>query len=106
MQVAKECVKDPELMREHVEPAWLQVLDNLHVLEHTRRNEPGLKMWRDFGAMLRVDEETILRYQGASGLVGCSWFKCPLYGVEAVTPLRELMLCSACKKVRISSPLR
>lgn len=103
-KVATESLKDPSMMRDHVVPAWLRVLDDLHAGDSTKRNEIGIQMWRDFGVELRVPEETILRHQNAGSPTGCSWFKCPLYGKEVTTPLRKLMMCSACKKVCTNTP--
>lgn len=68
-----------------------------------------IQLWGWFGGKLKLDQEALLmgdcdlRRRDGGHLVGCSWIRCPLFGEDlAVHIFQPIMLCSVCRKVRIS----
>lgn len=113
-------------MSEYVAPQWMLVLHRLVVLHRSgpckalggvpfgpqvESNiqvvdlEGALRSWRAFGEAIGIDEGAYRKKDAehrqivADGLVGCSWFKCPLYRTELESLGRSPLTCSRCKLV-------
>lgn len=111
--IASRCAPHTILMNDHVEPAWLQIFDNLVAL--ARSKEPGstideklafsVTIWANFGALLHLREDEVrrrhleLQAEKMGMLLGCSWYKCPLHAPSEPVRLRRSLICAKCKKV-------
>lgn len=64
-----------------------------------------LDEWRELGKGLGIDEVARRREEAEraklkmGGLVGCCWFRCPMFGSKLPVPERRMMACSKCKTV-------
>lgn len=108
------CASDPELVGRHIEEPWLLITDNLRAMarngsECSSQYRKRLAAWRQFGKQCGVNEQSLRRQvaklqKAKMGiLLGCSWLRCPLNGVEESIPVRGFMTCSQCYTVGCSS---
>lgn len=121
-EFATRCIHDRDLMADHIQPAWLEVLDGFLALCRARSArghddrfqiiEAALNTWKAFGEALGVQEDAIRLGQVArmcenlGEVSGCGWHRCALYLSNKTIPLREGLICSGCKKVPFPANIR
>lgn len=105
--VAAVLTLDPTMLQQPMERVCLIVMDQLRQHEGPMARDL-LNFWQSLAGKAGVSEKQ-LRLQrdeelraSRQDLVGCSWFKCPLYGhnVECM----EVFSCARCRKAGYCGP--
>lgn len=82
-----------KVSQEHLEPVWRKTLKHLETLPSEGDNSRiaiSINKWKALGIAVRISALT-------NPLIGCSWYKCPLYEEQTE---RKMMLCIKCEKAQ------
>jgi len=101
------CFVGPNIVLPRLRLDYLNVLDHL-LLMRTSHATRLVGCWEKLGAKLGISEEELRaerrleRKAATGGVIGCGWYKCPMYelGTE-----KEMFRCIRCKKVVYCRPL-
>lgn len=89
---------------------WLHVLDSIRAIQRSKGGnqsaqvDDALQLWSTLGTELKLNAQDIRNEEGykrgmtASDMLGCYWYKCPLY-MSVPDTEREMMRCARCKSV-------
>lgn len=112
VKILAACGTSEYIKEIYVVRPWMHVTTSLLALERNKTPRPDgdylnisdrLHYWRKFGDALGIDEPARRKDDAERarvamrGLIGCSWYKCPMFQRDLERPM---MACSTCRKVR------